>query len=284
MSRITMQDVAVMSVQYVQHTFPFYLDSMQKVGLTKVDIWGGAPHYCRLDHTSALEARQKTAQLRREIEGRGMSVVIYTPETLGYPFSYSAPDFALRARTIDYMRAAMEDALAFGTNRVFLNTGCHPRDLDREEGWKRTVESYRRLCDYAEKMGIQLILEQLQPYESNLVINLADIKRMLAEVNSSALNCCVDLVAMEAAGDTLEDFCRELGDKLQWVHYSDSHHLILGDGDFGREKLMGYVHTLEAHNYRNALDLEINDAIYWEDPHTSIQRSADYLRSFLPER
>lgn len=28
MSRITMQDVSVMSVQYVQHTFPYYLDSM----------------------------------------------------------------------------------------------------------------------------------------------------------------------------------------------------------------------------------------------------------------
>ena len=30
MSRITMQDVAVMSVQYVQYTFPYYLESMAK--------------------------------------------------------------------------------------------------------------------------------------------------------------------------------------------------------------------------------------------------------------
>ena len=29
MSRITMQDVAVMSVQYVQHSFDYYLDSME---------------------------------------------------------------------------------------------------------------------------------------------------------------------------------------------------------------------------------------------------------------
>ena len=284
MSRITMQDVAVMSVQYVQYTFPYYLDSMEKCGLTNVDLWGGAPHYCRLDYASSLQAGQRAAQMRREMEARGMKVVIYTPETLGYPFSYSSPDLAPRARTIDFMKSAMEDALAFGTDRVFLNTGCHPRDLDREEGWKRTADSYRVLCDRAERLGVKLVLEQLQPYESNLVLNLADIRRMIAEVDSPALRCCVDLVAMEAAGDTLEDFCRTLGDNLEWVHYSDSHHLILGDGDYGREKLEGYVRTLEKYGYQNCLDLEINDSIYWEDPHTSIQRSAGYLRAFLPER
>lgn len=283
MSRITMQNVAVMSVQYVQYSFPYYLDSMEKCGLTKVDLWGGAPHYCRLDHTSSLQAERRAAQLRREIEDRGMQVVIYTPETLGYPFSYSVPDPALRGRTIDYMKSAMEDALTFGTNRVFLNTGCHPRDLDREEGWKRTVDSFRVLCDRAERLGVKLVLEQLQPYESNLVLNLSDVKRMLSEVGSPALCCCVDLVAMEVAKDTLEDFCQSLGGRLEWVHYSDSHHLILGDGDYGRDKLEDYVRTLERHGYQNCLDLEINDSIYWEDPHTSIQRSADYLRAFLPE-
>ena len=110
------------------------------------------------------------------------------------------------------------------------------------------------------------------------------MKRMLREVNSPALVTCVDLVAMEVAGDTLEDFCKELGDKIQWIHYSDSHHEILGTGEYGREKLEGYIRTLEKYDYKNCVDLEINDSIYWEDPHTSIQQSADYLRTFLPEK
>lgn len=283
MSRITMRDIAVMSVQYVQYSFPYYLRSMAKCGLNKIDMWGGAPHYCRLDHNSSREAAQRIRELRDQMKALGMEVVIYTPETLGYPFSYSAPDIALRGRTMDYMKYAMEDALAFGTNRVFLNTGCHSRDLDREEGWKRTVDSYRCLCEFAEKMGIHLVLEQLQPYESNLCTTLGDIQRMLREVGSPNLKCCVDLVAMEVAGEDLEDYCRVLGDKIQWIHYSDSHHLILGDGSFGRKKLEGYVRTLEQYGYENCLDLEINDSIYWEDPHTSIERSAKYLRQFLPE-
>lgn len=284
MKKLTMQDVAVMSVQYVQYSFPYYVESMKKCGLKNVDMWGGAPHYCRLDYNTGFEAAARISELRSRMEDAGQQVVIYTPETLGYPFSYSAPSFPLRSRTLDFMKYAMEDALAFGTNRVFLNTGCHSRDLSREDGLQRTIDSYRKLCDFAEKMGVNLILEQLQPYESNLCTTLPDVKQILDAVGSPNLKVCVDLVAMEVAKENLEDYFRTFGDKIAWVHYSDSHHLILGDGDFGREKLTGYIQTLEAHDYSGCLDLEINDSIYWEDPHASIARSCEYLRTILPEK
>ena len=107
---------------------------------------------------------------------------------------------------------------------------------------------------------------------------------MLSLVDAPNLKVCVDLVAMEVAGENLEAYCETFGEKLAWVHYSDSHHLILGDGNFGRERLEGYVRTLERHDYQGCLDLEINDSIYWEDPHTSIDRTCQYLRAFLPEQ
>ncbi|MCQ2507408.1 MAG: sugar phosphate isomerase/epimerase [Dorea sp.] len=281
MSRIKMDDVAVMSVQYVQHTFDYYVDSMERCGLKNVDMWGGAPHYCRLDYNSSTEAAKKIHELRRKMEDHGLKTVIYTPETLGYPFSYSSDSLALRARTLDFMKAACEDALEFGTNRVFLNTGCYPRDLDRERGMNNTIESYISLSEYAKKMGITLMLEQLQPYESNLCINIKDMKRIIDAVDSPALNICVDLVAMEVAGETLDQYFDTFHNKIQWIHYSDSYHMILGDGVYGKEKLKGYIDTLEKHGYDSYLDLEINDSIYWEDPHNSIQRSVDYLKDIL---
>ena len=281
MSRIKIDDVAVMSVQYVQHSFPYYLKSMKECGLKNIDMWGGAPHYCRMDYNSSMEAAAKIRELKNQMDAYDMQVVIYTPETLGYPFSYSTDQAPLRARTIDYMKYAMEDALAFGTDRVFLNTGCHPRDLDREEGFKRCIDSYQKLCACAEKMGIRLMLEQLQPYESNLCINIEDMKRMIKEVDSPAMNVCVDLVAMEVAGENLPQYFEAFKDKIQWIHYSDSHHLILGDGDYGKEKLKGYIDTLEKYNYTSYLDLEINDSIYWEDPHDSVKKSVAYLKTIL---
>lgn len=285
MSRITMQNIAVMSVQYVHYSFDYYLDSMQKCGLKNIDLWGGTPHYCRLDYPTGAAAEKKIAEMRKKIEDRGMRVVMYTPETLAYPFSFSDPEKEVRARTIDFFDMAMDDALSFGTNKVFINTGCGLLDLPREESWQRCRESIRKVCDLAEKKGIMLLLEQLQPYESNLLTTLPDMKRMLDEVNSPALKTCVDLVAMEVVGEKFEDYYRELGaDTIQHIHYADgnpSGHFILGDGNL---PLKDYIRIMEEHDYTSIVDLEINDSIYWADPHTSIKRSEDYLRGFLPEK
>src|SRR5699024_5091176 len=148
----------------------------------------------------------------------------------------------------------------FGTDKLFLNTGCHPRNLNREDGWARTVDSLQQLAQRAERMGVTLMLEQLQPYESNLLLNLEDMKQMLHQVDSPALATCVDLVAMEVAGDNLASFYQQLGNKILWIHYSDSHHEIVGSGNFGRKKLEGYIRTLEHFGYSGCIDLEINDS------------------------
>lgn len=285
MSRITMENIAVMSVQYVHYSFDYYLKSMQDCGLKNIDLWGGTPHYCRLDYPTAAAAEKKIAEMRRKIEDMGMKVVIYTPETLAYPFSFSDPEKEVRARTIDYFEMAMDDALCFGTSKVFINSGCGLLDLPREESWQRCRESIRKVCDIAEKKGIMLLLEQLQPYESNLLTTLPDMKRMLGEVNSPALKTCVDLVAMEVVEEKFEDYYSELGaGAIQHIHFADgnpSGHFILGDGNL---PLKEYIRIMEAHDYTSFVDLEINDSIYWADPHASVKRSADYLRKFLPEK
>lgn len=284
MSKITMDNFAVMSAQYVHHTFSYYLDSMVKCGIKNLDIWGGTPHFCRLDYSTNAAAVRKIREMRKEIDSRGQKVAIYTPEILNYPFNLSVPDQATRERTIDYMDIAMDDALEFGTNRLFINSDMSPLDIPREESWKRCEDTIAKICSIAEKKGISMMLETLQPYESNLVVTLRDLTRMLGEVNSPALKVCLDVVAMEVSGETMEEWFREAGGLIQFIHYADgnpSGHSILGDGNLPLED---YIRTLEKNNYTSIVDLEINDAIYWDDPHTSVQRSVDYLRKFIPEK
>lgn len=284
MSIITMEQVAAMSVQYVHYSLDYYLDSMKRCGIKNVDIWGATPHYCRLNYLTRAEAARKIRDIRKKVESMGMKIVMYTPETLGYPYDISSPEQIVRDRTLDYFDMAMDDVLEMGTNKIFINTGCGLLDVPHDESWKYAAETASRICEMAEERGIYMVLEQLQPYESNLVTTLPEISRFVKEVNSPALKICVDLVAMEVAGEKLEDYYQEFGeDMIQLIHYADgdpSGHYILGDGN---APLKEYIKTLEAHNYKGIIDLEINDSIYWEDPHTSIQKSVDYLREFLPE-
>lgn len=279
MSKITMDNFAVMSVQYVHYSLEYYLDSMKKCGLKHVDLWGGIPHYCRLDYPYTADAEKKIDAIRAQMEERGLDVAVYTPETLAYPYSFSDPNEEVRKRTVDYFRMAMDDALRLGTNKVFLNSGCGLLDVPREESFGRLVDTYRKIADIAEEKGIELVLEQLQPYESNLVLNLKDIKRVLDEVNSSALYVCVDVVAMAVAGEELKDYFEVLGrDRIRLIHFADTCHYILGDGEL---PLKDYLKTLEEYDYDGIVDLEINDSIYWDDPHASIEKSVEWLKSAL---
>ena len=279
MSKITMDNFAVMSVQYVHYSLEYYLDSMVKNGLRHVDLWGGIPHYCRLDYPFAEDAKQKIGSIRAMMEERGLDVSVYTPETLAYPYSFSHPEEEVRKRTVDYFSTAMDDALLFGTNKVFLNSGCGLLDLPREESFARLVDTYKKIAAIAEQKGIELVLEQLQPYESNLVLNLQDIKRVLDEVDSTAMYICVDVVAMAVAGEELKDYFEVLGrERIKLIHFADTCHYILGDGEL---PLKDYLKTLEEYDYDGIVDLEINDSIYWDDPHESIRKSVEWLKAEL---
>ena len=126
-----------------------------------------------------------------------------------------------------------------------------------------------------------MTLEQLQPYESNLVVTKEDMRYVLEEVSSPNLRVCVDLVAMDVQGETLEEYFDLFGDRIEWIHYSDSHHEELGTGSYGQERLRHWIDVLEEHDFENGIDLEVNDSIYWEDPHGPHMRSCAYLREML---
>mgnify|MGYP002682305338 FL=1 len=283
MSRISMQNVSVMTVQYWHYSFEYVLDSIEKCGLKYLELWAGAPHYTLDDYPDRASASRKIAKMRRQIEDRGMKVIMLTPEQLNYPFNLAGREEEYRQKSIRNVARLMEDALEFGTNRLFVIPGWGLLDEPREEAWKRSVDSFQVLSKRAEELGVKMVVEQLQPYESNLVNTCADMERLLKEVNSEQMEFCVDLVAMEVVGEKLQTFFDVLGSRVRHIHLADgnpSGHYILGDGNL---PIQEYIDTLERNDYTDYLTLEINDSIYWDDPHTSIEKTVNYLRKLIPE-
>jgi fructoselysine 3-epimerase len=283
MPGISMQNIAVMSVQYWHYSFEYFLHSLERCQLRNIDFWAGAPHFCYENYKTRSAADKKILEMRRVIEDRGMKVIILTPEQLNYPINIAGCEESYRQKSLDYFLRNMEDALAFGTNKLFITSGWGLLDEPREDAWKRSVNSLQFLAEKAGNLGITLIIEQLQPYESNLLTTCNDMVRMLEEVNSEALQCCIDVVAMAVVKDELQPFFDRMPGRIHHIHFADgnpSGHYVCGDGNL---PLMDYVHTLEANRYNDCLSLEINDAIYWSDPSDSIERTVRYLRRNLPE-
>jgi len=272
-----MENIAVLSVQYVQYSFEYFLESMEQCGVKNIEFWGALPHYCRLDYSSREEAHKVLNRIRDRIEEKGMKVIMYTPETLAYPYSFSHPNESVRNRTIKYFEDAFLDVISLGTNKVFINSGCGLRDMEREVSWKYTVDTIRKICIAAQKYDVDLVLEQLQPYESNLVCSLADVERMIGDVGCENLKVCLDVVAMKVSGDTVDDFFLALGDRIVHIHLADSNHQILGEGSY---PVKDYLNDIEKNKFQGNISLEINDSIYWMDPHDSIRKSMEYFENY----
>ena len=270
-----------MSVQYAQYSFDAFLDSMERCGMRNVELWAGAPHFCEEMADSPGEVRRRIRELRRKMEDRGMRVVCLTPEQLNYPVNLASPDPVFRRRSVESFLRHLEYAREFGTERLFVTSGVGMRDRDREECWACARDSLATLARAAGDAGVRLSMEQLQPYESNLATTCADLERMVREVDSPHLECCVDLVAMAVSGEELQDFFDRLPGRIGHVHFADgnpSGHYVLGAGNL---PLRDYLRTLEANGYEGSLTREINDSLYVEAPHPALAESVRYLREEL---
>ena len=91
MSKITASNFAAMTVSYQQYSYDYTLNSLHQIGIENIDFWGGTPHYYRFDH-SDNEARRFLKELKRKAQDLGMKYVVYTPETLAYPYSITDPN------------------------------------------------------------------------------------------------------------------------------------------------------------------------------------------------
>lgn len=185
--RLRREQVAGMNIHYIMWSLDYFLDVQQRLGFKTIELWAAEPHVT-LDHTGYFEADK----LRRKIESRGLSGSSLCPENVVYPWQYAARKPLHAQRSLAYFKHGIELAEVLGAPYMSINSGWGDWDEDREEAWKRSAEHLAILADYAGEHGVTLCMESLRPEESNLVVTLADARRMLDQVANPHLTPMVD--------------------------------------------------------------------------------------------
>ena len=113
-------------------------------------------------------------------------------------------------------RNAVIEALRAGRaiDKLFINTGTGLRDLPIQTSTDYCIDSLKKICAIAQTKGITMLLEQLQPYESNICHNIEQMKQIIQAVDSKALKICVDLTAMAVANETLDMYFETFGKEM----------------------------------------------------------------------
>ena len=273
---IRMEQFAAMNMIYNRHSFSFFLDSLERLEIENLELWTGAPHL-----NNFISSLSDAGKVRREIEKRGKRIVCVTPEQVMYPHNIAAGNKELREWSLKYFLSYIEMTAELGADKMLCCSGWGDYDEDREEAWKRSVESLWKMTEKARSCGIVLAFEILCPFESNLVNDLASTKRMMEEIQEDCFRLCVDTVPVRLGGNTLDEFFDIFGKRICHVHLTDgtpTGHVPCGTGD---HDVKAHIDALNRNEYQGAVTLEIGDTSWSVEPELATKIGFDTVRKIL---
>lgn len=270
-------NISVMNFHYVRHTLDRFLTDACNTGVSRIELWGAAPHFYIGDQTLAA-----ARTLGKRTRAMGLDMVAFTPEQCIYPINISARDDALRDRSLRYFLESFEFAVELGAPAVLVTAGGGYRDEPVQDALQRCEESMGLLCNRAEHLGIDLWLEALPPAFANIIGSAHEMRALIDRIGSPALHGVYDVAGAVMTQETAEDYFAHLGDRLAHVHFTDSDpggsHLAWGEGIIDLPKMIGY---LRAQGYAGSLTVELTNWKYNVEPLAPMRQCVDAIRQAL---
>lgn len=259
----------------IEHAFR----DASELGYDGIEIWGGRPHAFALD----LKAGG-IKQIKALAQTYQMPIIGYTPETNGYPYNMMLGDEHMRRESLDMIKLAMDMAKEMNAGYTLISAAHAGYLTPPNVIWGRLAENLSELCEYAENIGMDLILEPLTPYESNVVCNANDVLHALALVPSPRLFSMVDICAPYVQAEPVMSYFDKLGDKLRHLHIVDSDgasdtHYIPGEGKMPLRELM---RDIIDRGYDGYCTVELV-TMYMNEPRLYARQALERFRALLPE-
>lgn len=278
MKKIPFSHIGIMSVGYQLYSLDYTLKSIADAGFKCIDFWGGAPHYCYYD-TPQEKRQEKIKEIRDKFDKYGLKCTVFTAEQIClYPINVASSNEYVRRKSIDIVKGYIEDTKALGAEYFFPQMGYCMFDENDEEALKRSVEALKEMADYAEKLGVKMVMEQLQKYESNLCYDTKTLKYLIDATNSPNLKVCVDCIAAATGNESVESYYDTFG-SIGHIHVADGNpegHVVPGDGE---NPVSEYLKTLAMHDYDGYVTMEINNQRYFSNPHDAAKRTVEWLKN-----
>ena len=204
MSRLLLNQLAATNMAYNRFSFDYFLESMQRLGVRNVEIYGCSTHLHPYDGGDPIP------KVRTKIREAGLRVISMMPEQNVYPVNLAAKEKAVRDHTAEVYKWFIYAAAELGARQMLLCPGRPYRNEPWSEGYKYSRDSIERLLPAAKDADVILNYETLRIGESTLTSNCEDTCRMVRDVNDPYLACCVDTVPVYCAHEKTEDYFREL--------------------------------------------------------------------------
>lgn len=274
-----LNQIAGMNLHYMRYPLGYFLDSMERLEITSIELWGGFPHFYAEDMSLS-----NANSLKKNLIDRGIKLVCYTPEQIMYANNIASADADVLERSMVYYEKNIELAASLESKYMLITAGTGPYNEPTGSYREIAQQSLAQLASAAETLGVILLLEPLQLFESNLVNTSVELKNMLDVIGSPNIKGMLDLVGMHANKETISDYMENLGEIVH-VHVVDgspSGHLIPGSGQLPLDE---YIKEIDSLGYKGYYSLELCSSAYFKNPHRAAAESINYLKkTFTQEK
>lgn len=184
-----------------------------------------------------------------------------------------------RQRRIDFLRRAIDAAMALDSDCVSLWSGVRRDDVSDEGALERLTESLRAVLQHATNCGVTLGFE---PEPGMFIDTVKSFQRLLQWIDVPHLQLTLDVGHLWCQGELpISDYIARGGQRIVNVHIEDMRagvheHLMFGDGEM---RFAPIIDALAKANYRGGLHVELSRHSH-EAP-TAARKAYDFLRPLL---
>lgn len=144
----------------------------------------------------------------------------------------SHPDPAVRARGLEALKTALQDAKTVGADTVLLVPGVVNKDVTYEQCYERSQAEIRKVLPLAEKLGVKIAIEVVW---NNFITKPEQLVQYVDDFKSPFVGAYFDCSNMIKYGVPPADWIRKLGKrmlKFDFKGYSKTKQWVaIGEGD-----------------------------------------------------
>ena len=123
----------------------------------------------------------------------------------------------------------------------------------RKVEWDLAVSNLRKVCRRAGEFGLDLAIETLNRFETDLINTSEDLMLLIGDINEPQAKAVLDGFHLNIEEPDLESAIRRVGDKLIHVQVSENYR---GTPGTGQTNWAAWKRGLEAINYRGTISIE----------------------------
>lgn len=174
---------------------------------------------------------------------------------LRHRWTLTSPDSGIRYNAREFISQIIDFAAAFNAPAIIGSMqGRVEVDVNSKQAEKWLGEALRNLGQRAGKLGVPLLYEPLNRYETNLFNRAEDAASFLKRRKIKGVKLLCDLFHMNIEEKSIPDTLRAVASHLGHVHFADTNRRAIG---FGHLDVKPIIETLREIGYAGYLSAEV---------------------------